>query len=388
MTAATTDPLNFFWFLPTSGDGPYLGTDDYHRPPDNTYLRDIAIAADRLGFGGVLIPTGANCEDPWITAASIAPFTERLKFLVAIRPGIASPAFYARQTAALDRLSNGRALVNIVVGGNPNELAGDGVFLPHDERYNHAREFFDVWQKLIAGERVQYEGKHIVSKGARLNFAPVQKKPPLYFGGSSDAAIDFAGERVEKYLTWGEPPTQVAEKIAAMRAAAEKHGREVSFGIRLHFIVRETDAEAWAAADKLISRLDEATIIEAQERFARGSDSVGQKRMIALHNGRRDQAGGRTHPLGRHWPACASARARRLLGHAGDGRRAHSGVSGDRHRYDHRLRLSASRGSLQGSRIAVPGSGPSASSRLAEARRGCGNSVGDLAASPASRRRW
>jgi len=289
MIAHNGQPLNFFWFLPTSGDGPYLGTDDYHRPPDNAYLRDVAVAADRLGFGGVLIPTGANCEDGWITAASIAPFTDRLKFLVAIRPGVASPAYYARQTAALDRLSNGRALLNIVVGGNPGELAGDGVFLPHDERYDHAREFFDVWQKLIAGERVVYEGKHITSKGAKLNFAPVQPQPPLYFGGSSDAAIDFAGERVAKYLTWGEPPAQVAEKVAAVRAAAARHGRTVSFGIRLHFIVRETDAEAWAAADRLISRLDDATIVDAQARFARESDSIGQKRMIALHGGKRDQ---------------------------------------------------------------------------------------------------
>ncbi len=281
--------LSFFWFLPTSGDGPYLGTDDYHRPPDNAYLRDVAIAADRLGFEGVLIPTGANCEDGWITAASIAPFTEKLKFLVAIRPGVASPAYYARQTAALDRLSNGRALLNIVVGGTPGELAGDGIFLPHDERYDHAREFFDVWEALIRGERVNYEGEHIVSKGAKLHFAPVQKQPPLFFGGSSDAAIDFAGERVEKYLTWGEPPAQVAEKIAQVRAAAAKHGRKVSFGIRLHFIVRETDAEAWAAADKLISRLDDATIIEAQNRFAKESDSVGQRRMAALHGGKRDK---------------------------------------------------------------------------------------------------
>ena len=288
MSISDSNPLNFFWFLPTSGDGPYLGTNDYHRQPDNAYLRDVAIAADRLGFGGVLIPTGANCEDGWITAASIAPFTSQLKFLVAIRPGVASPAYYARQTAALDRLSKGRALLNIVVGGNPNELAGDGIFLPHDERYDHAREFFDVWEKLIAGEKVQYEGKHITSKGAKLNFPPVQKQPPLYFGGSSDPAIEFAGERVEKYLTWGEPPAQVAEKITAVRAAAARYGRNVTFGIRLHFIVRETDAEAWAAADRLISRLDDATIIDAQARFARESDSVGQKRMIALHGGKRD----------------------------------------------------------------------------------------------------
>ena len=288
MSEATKNPLNFFWFLPTSGDGPYLGTDDYHRAPDFPYLRDVAVAADRLGFKGVLIPTGANCEDSWITAASVAPFTERLKFLVAIRPGVASPAFYARQTAALDRVSNGRALLNIVVGGNPGELAGDGVFLAHDERYHHAREFFDVFETLVRGEATNFEGKYPTSKGAKLQFLP--KRPvPLYFGGSSDAAIDFAGERVEKYLTWGEPLDQVAEKVDRVRAAAAKRGRTVSFGIRLHFIVRETDDEAWAAADKLISRLDDKTIIEAKHRFATQSDSEGQRRMAALHGGDRSK---------------------------------------------------------------------------------------------------
>jgi alkanesulfonate monooxygenase len=142
---------------------------------------------------------------------------------------------------------------------------------------------------LAKGE-ASLDGKYIQAKGARLGFPPVQApRPPLYFGGSSDAAIEFAAGRVDKYLTWGEPPAQVAEKIAAVRAAAAKKGREVSFGIRLHLIVRETDEEAWAAADKLISKLSDETIREAQERFVSEADSVGQKRMAALHGGRRDK---------------------------------------------------------------------------------------------------
>ena len=114
-------------------------------------------------------------------------------------------------------------------------------------------------------------------------------RPPLYFGGSSDAGIDFAAGRVDKYLTWGEPPAAVAEKIGKVRAAAARTGREVTFGIRLHFIVRETDDEAWEAANRLISRLDDATIEEARKRFTKESDSVGQQRMFALHGGRRDK---------------------------------------------------------------------------------------------------
>ncbi|RWX75536.1 alkanesulfonate monooxygenase, FMNH(2)-dependent [Neorhizobium lilium] len=288
--SSTSNPIDFLWFIPTAGDGSYLGGTELNRAPDHRYLREIAQAVDRLGYSGVLLPTGVSCEESFVTAAAIAPFTEKLKFLVAIRPGTASPAYYARLDAALDRVSNGRLLLNIVVGGSPGELAGDGIFLEHDERYAHAEEFFQVWEDLVTTGHADLDGKHIQAKNARLGFPTVQQpRPPLYFGGSSDAGIDFFAGRADKYLTWGEPPEQVEQKIKAVRAAAERKGREVSFGIRLHFIVRETDEEAWEAADRLISKLDDETIAKAQANFANNSDSVGQKRMAALHGGRRDK---------------------------------------------------------------------------------------------------
>jgi len=286
----TSKPIDFLWFIPTSGDGSYLGSADLNRDTDIGYLTQIAQAVDRLGFSGVLLPTGVACEESFVTAAALAAHTKKLKFLVAVRPGTASPAYYARLASTLDRISNGRLLLNIVVGGSPSELAGDGIFLKHDERYDHANEFFDVFEELMAKGTSTLDGKYIKATGARLALPPVQSpRPPLYFGGSSDAGIDFAVGRVDKYLTWGEPPEQVAEKVEKVRAAAKLTGREVSFGIRLHFIVRETDDEAWAAADRLISQLDDETIREAQQRFTAESDSVGQKRMAALHGGRRDK---------------------------------------------------------------------------------------------------
>lgn len=280
--------MNIFWFLPTHGDGHYLGTAQGARIVDLAYLQQIAQAADRLGYEGVLIPTGRSCEDPWPVAAAMVPATQRLKFLVAVRPGITSPTAAARQAATLDRLSGGRLLINVVVGGDPQEAAGDGLFYSHGERYAAADEFLQIWRRVLAGETVDFAGEHLKVEGARLLFPPVQQPhPPVYFGGSSQPAHELAAKHVDLYLTWGEPPAQVAEKIADVRAKAAREGRTVRFGIRLHVIVRETEEQAWQAANELIKHLDDDTIARAQAAFAR-FDSEGQRRMAALHGGRRE----------------------------------------------------------------------------------------------------
>jgi alkanesulfonate monooxygenase len=287
---APKTPLEFFWFIPTHGDGAYLGTDKGSRRPEFRYFRQVAMAVDQLGFKGVLLPTGQSCEDSWITATGLATATERLKFLVALRPGIISPTVAARQTATLDRLSNGRLLLNVVVGGNPTELAGDGVHLGHDERYQQAEEFLHIWRRLLSGETVDFKGEHYHVRGARNDFPPVQKPyPPLYFGGSSEAGQALAAEAVDHYLTWGEPLDQVAEKLESVRAQAAAKGRKPRFGMRIHFIVRETEDEAWRAAEKLISHISDAQIQRAGDRFLKEMDSVGQRRQAALHGGRRDK---------------------------------------------------------------------------------------------------
>lgn len=285
--------LNLFWFLPLHGDGHYLGTNQGARVLSHDYLRQIAVAADTQGYDGVLLPTGRGCEDAWITAASLISATQRLKFLVALRPGLNNPVLAARMAATFDRLSGGRLLINIVTGGDPGELEGDGVFADHAQRYQISREFLEIWRQVISQSYdeagLHYQGQHLQVAGAKLLFPPLQKPyPPLYFGGSSAEASQLAADQVDVYLTWGEPPAAVAEKIRHLRKLAARQGRQLRFGIRLHVIVLETRQQAWQAAEDLIRYVDDAAIAKAQAIFAK-MDSVGQQRMTALHGGRRDR---------------------------------------------------------------------------------------------------
>jgi alkanesulfonate monooxygenase len=286
--------MKILWFLPTHGDSRYLGTSKGARAATFDYFKQVAIAADSLGYEGVLLPTGRSCEDSWVLAASLIDATRRLKFLVALRPGLVQPSQSARMAATLDRLSGGRLLVNLVTGGDAEELEGDGLFLPHGERYGQSREFLTIWRELLTrshvGTPLDVEGRYLSVKGGKVLYPPINKPyPPVFFGGSSEEGHELAAEQVDTYLTWGEPPAAVAAKVADMRARAARRGRTLEFGIRLHVIVRETEDEAWRAAAELVSHLDDATIATAQKKFAQ-MDSVGQRRMAELNKGHFNRA--------------------------------------------------------------------------------------------------
>ncbi|MFJ7754635.1 FMNH2-dependent alkanesulfonate monooxygenase [Peribacillus muralis] len=280
--------MNVFWFIPTGGDSRYLGTSKGGRDVDFNYMKQLAQAIDSLGYQGALLPTGRSCEDAWVTSSSLLSVTSRMKFLVALRPGLMLPSVAARMTSTFDRLSGGRLLINVVSGSNPAEQVGDGITVDHDERYELTNEFLDVWRSLLAEEEVEYEGKHLHIDGGRLIFPPVQvPHPPIYFGGSSEKALSVAAKHCDVYLTWGEPVDAVKEKINRVRALAEKEGRTLTFGIRLHVIVRETEEEAWQAANELIKYVDDETIESAQKELSKHV-SEGQRRMLALSSGSKD----------------------------------------------------------------------------------------------------
>jgi alkanesulfonate monooxygenase len=280
--------MQILWFFPTNRDGRYLASDIGSRVMTPEYLKQLAIAVDNLGYTGALLPTGGACEDAWVVASSLLAVTRYMKFLVAVRPGIASPTMVARMATTFDRLSKGRLLINVVTGGNPAELAGDGLHLAHDDRYALTDEFLTVWRKVLSGEVVDFDGQYLHIRQGQVHFLPVQRPyPPIWFGGSSPAAMQVAATHADTYLTWGEPPAQVAEKIAKVQELADRAGRTVRFGIRLHAIIRETTTKAWEAAEELIQYVDEAAIAKAHQAFAQ-TDSVGQHRMSSLSRNRRD----------------------------------------------------------------------------------------------------
>ncbi|GAY07999.1 LLM class flavin-dependent oxidoreductase [Pseudonocardia sp. N23] len=298
----TTPGPVFHWFLPTGGDSRTLGPGSHGvrigaaaggaasaagRPPTLGYLTRLATAVESLGFTGMLTPTGAHCEDAWLTTAALLPATRTLRFMVAFRSGLVAPVLAAQMASTYQRLSGGRLLLNLVAGSSDAELRAYGDGLAHDERYDRAQEYLDVVDKSLSGRRFDHDGRYYRVEGGHVP-DPARPRPPLYFGGSSQAAVRVAARWADVYLTWGEPVEQVAEKIATARTAAAGHGREPRFGLRVHVVTRETADEAWAAAERLIAGVDD-DMIAVRRRELAALESVGQSRMLALHGGDRDR---------------------------------------------------------------------------------------------------
>jgi alkanesulfonate monooxygenase len=287
------------WFLPTNGDsrtdlslgnavgavGRRVVESGAERAPDIGYIGQIARSAEQLGFTGALTPTSSWCEDAWILTAGLTQLTERFKFLVAFRPGLMSPTLAAHMAATYQRISGGRLLLNVVTGGDDVEQQRFGDHLGKQARYARAAEFLHVVRELWTGQPVDFAGEYFDVRGGQIVPAPVW--PEIYLGGSSAPAMDVAAAYADVYLTWGEPPGAVAEKLDRVRERAKLAGRELRFGIRLHVITRDTAGEAWAQAQRLLDGLDPAAI-ERTQAIQRSSQSEGQRRMAALHGGRTD----------------------------------------------------------------------------------------------------
>lgn len=279
--------LKVHWFLPTGGDSRDVlptGEDAHRRAPSFQYLGQIARACDDLGFEGVLTPCGTGCEDAWLATAPLIASTRRLKFLVAFRPGLLNPTLAAQMASTYQRMSDGRMLINIVIGAEDAELARFGDFTPKDERYRRGGEFLQIVQGAWSGEPFDFDGDHYSVRAATTRTTPTVR-PKVYFGGASPAAEDVAAEHVDVYLAWGETPEMVGERVERMRAKAAAANRPadrpLTFGIRFHVITRDTSEEAWAEAGRLLRGIDPAAVAAARADFA-STRSEGQKRMAEL----------------------------------------------------------------------------------------------------------
>lgn len=274
--------MNVLWYM-CAPDGAYPWKPEGSRTIDYGYYKQLAQAYDHLGFTGALFATGAH--DVWPLASALLPYTERMKFLLAFHPGLIAPTLLAKMAATFQEFSNGRLMLN-VVSGDAKMLGAYGMMLPHDERYAMADEYLTIWHRLMAGESVTHKGTYFQTEGAKLALPAGTsiQPPPLWFGGSSDRAMDVAAKHVETYLSWGETPEQMGEKVQRVKAKAAEYGRELTYGIRLYVIVRQTDEKAWEAAADLYDQMDDAAIA-ANQRFVSNTDSVGQQRMSAMHGG-------------------------------------------------------------------------------------------------------
>ena len=290
-------PLHLYWFLPTHGDGRMIdrralgagqaGAGTTQRAPGIQYLGQVAGAVDHLGFAGMLVPAGMFCEDPWLVSAALAQRTERVAFMVAFRPGLLSPTLAAQMAATGQRVTGNRLLLNVVVGGDPDEQLRYGDRVDHDGRYDRAAEFLDIVRRAWAGEPFDFSGGYYTVQGATVTRQP-DPPPPVFLGGSSAAARRVAARLADVYLAWGEPPPRLAPLLMEVRELAAEADRLVSLGTRFHVICRDTAGEAWAVADRLVADLDPAAVQAAQHRWSR-SESEGQRRMAGLHGGSADR---------------------------------------------------------------------------------------------------
>jgi alkanesulfonate monooxygenase len=285
--------LRLHWFVPSHGDGRDLvrvsrnntsqSARAGQRPPDLTYLLQVALAADQAGFDSALVPTGLFCEDAWLVAAGLAAQVPRLKFLLALRPGLISPLLAAQMSATFQRMSGGRLLLNVVSGGDADEQRRYGDWLDHDGRYARSGEFVSVLRQAWGGDPFDFDGEHYRLQRAVLTHPPTVV-PEVFLGGSSAAAQLAAVRHADVYLAWGEGPDQLQTTISQVRSMAGDLGKTMTCGSRYHVISRDTSEAAWNEATALIAHMSPARVEAAQERFRR-SESEGQRRMSALHQG-------------------------------------------------------------------------------------------------------
>ena len=280
-----THSTKFSWFIPIDGDGYHAGTEFPEREPSFEYLSQVVKTAEKHDFYSLLIPTrfanGLFLEESplaetWTTATALAAVTQKIRFLIAVRPGFIPVGLFAQMAGALHQISNGRIDINIVPGGIQNDFERLGQYIDHDVRYERAVEFIQACQTLWNEDGpIEFDGDFYKLNNAYCSPRPKQSPPLFYLGGASPRAIDMSGKLADIHLNWIEPIGPFTELINKLKESFIANNREPRFGLRTHLIVRNTEEEAWKAADELISLA--APKVKAQRNTSiQGTAMVGQ----------------------------------------------------------------------------------------------------------------
>ncbi len=278
-------PCEVSWFSALCDDDyEFLGVPDPSLRASYEHCRNIVLTAEKGGFDNILLPSGYTLGiDTVAFAAAIAPQLKRMRLLVAVRCGEVWPPQLARQLATLDRMLEGRLTINIISSEMPGEV------LASAPRYGRTVEIMKLLMASLNGERLKLEGQHYRFDLDPPGIRTVSGRcPPLYFGGLSEDAREAAAEAADVYLMWPDRMDEVKSIIADMTARAARRGRTLKFGYRVHVIVRETEAEARAAARRLLSRLDDGAG-EAIRKRSLDHASVGVRRQAEIREAADDE---------------------------------------------------------------------------------------------------
>ncbi len=278
-------PCEVSWFSALCDDDyEFLGVPDPSLRASYEHCRNIVLTAEKGGFDNILLPSGYTLGiDTVAFAAAIAPQLRRMRLLVAVRCGEVWPPQLARQLATLDRMLEGRLTINIISSEMPGEI------LASAPRYGRTVEIMKLLKASLNGERLKLEGQHYRFDLDPPGIRTVSGRcPPLYFGGLSEDAREAAAEAADVYLMWPDRIDEVKAIIADMTARAARRGRTLKFGYRVHVIVRETEAEARAAARRLLSRLDDGAG-EAIRKRSLDHASVGVRRQAEIREAADDE---------------------------------------------------------------------------------------------------
>jgi alkanesulfonate monooxygenase len=289
------------WFSALCDDDyEFLGSPDPRLLSSFEHCRDIVLQAESGGFDNILLPSGyALGIDTTAFASAMATLTRRIKLLMAVRIGENWPAQLARQIATIDRIAHGRLSVNIISSEMPGETLASG------PRYARTIEAMSILRTLLDGKQLDHDGTFWKLKVDPPRIAPLSGRcPQFYFGGLSEDAREAAAAGADIYLMWPDRMEAVRETIADLRSRAQARGRALRFGYRVHVVVRETESEARLAADRLLSKLDDATGAAIRAKSL-DSQSVGVRRQTEL----RDQAGSEGYVEDNLWTGIGRARS-------------------------------------------------------------------------------